>query len=44
MSSVGPSIAIITEKTAEDISGLLKEMDLKIAISTSVDNTGITYL
>lgn len=44
MSSVGPSIAIITEKSAGDISSLLDEMELKIAISTSVDNTGITYL
>ena len=41
MSSVGPSIAIITDRTADEISGLLQSMNLTIAISTSVDNTGV---
>jgi beta-ribofuranosylaminobenzene 5'-phosphate synthase len=41
MSSVGPSIAIITSRNADEISGLLASLDLSIAVSTSVDNTGI---
>jgi beta-RFAP synthase len=43
MSSVGPSIAIITSRTAEDFADVLKTLDLKIAISTKVDNTGLVY-
>ena len=44
MSSVGPSIAIITRKSASDIADILKSMDLKIAISTRVDNEGLVFL
>jgi len=44
MSSVGPSIAIITSQSAADIAGILKSMDLSIAISTRVDNEGLKFL
>ncbi|PKL60268.1 MAG: GHMP kinase, partial [Methanomicrobiales archaeon HGW-Methanomicrobiales-4] len=43
MSSVGPSIAIITSRSAADISEILKSMDLSIAISTRVDNEGLVF-
>ncbi|HWQ65740.1 MAG TPA: GHMP kinase [Methanospirillum sp.] len=42
MSSVGPSIAIITSRSADEISGILDSMGLSLAITTAVDNTGIT--
>ena len=41
MSSVGPSIAIITKRTAEEISDLLQSNGLNIAFSTFVDNNGV---
>ncbi len=41
MSSVGPSIAIITEKSEDEISRLVEPMGLEIAISTKVDNEGL---
>lgn len=44
MSSVGPSIAVITSGTAEDLSRILRPINLEIAISTAVDNTGLVYL
>jgi len=44
MSSVGPSIAIITSMQKEDLVRLLKPMDLEIAVSTVVNNTGVVYL
>lgn len=44
MSSVGPSIAIITSKPAEMLTDILGPMNLEIAISTTVDNTGLIYL
>ena len=42
MSSVGPSICIVTEKTADDLQPLLQPLGLEIAVQTKVDNTGIT--
>lgn len=42
MSSVGPSIAVVTEKNREQMEELLKPLGLTIAISTEVDNTGLT--
>ncbi len=42
MSSVGPSIAIITEKGEDESSRLVEPMGLEIAISTKVDNEGLT--
>ncbi len=44
MSSVGPSIAVITEKSADEIRPLLRSLGLEVAISTSIDNTGILFL
>ena len=41
MSSVGPSIAIITSKNEQDIHPILKPMGLTIAIKTAVDNNGL---
>jgi beta-ribofuranosylaminobenzene 5'-phosphate synthase len=41
MSSVGPSIALVTERTEEEIRRIIEPMGLQIALSTYVDNTGI---
>jgi beta-ribofuranosylaminobenzene 5'-phosphate synthase len=41
MSSVGPSIAIITEKDRDSVEMILAGMGLKIAIATRVDNEGL---
>jgi beta-RFAP synthase len=42
MSSVGPSIAVVTEESEEEIAKLIEPMGLKIAITTKVDNKGLT--
>jgi hypothetical protein len=42
MSSVGPSIAVVTEKSRAEMERLLQPMGLAIAISTNVDNAGLT--
>ena len=42
MSSVGPSIAIVTEKDRRAIQKILKPIGLEIAIATKVDNEGLT--
>ncbi|HUU76140.1 MAG TPA: GHMP kinase [Methanoregulaceae archaeon] len=41
MSSVGPSIAIITEKDRDTVETILADIGLKVAIATSVDNEGL---
>ncbi len=41
MSSVGPSIAIVTEKDQKSLEKILKPLGLKIAIATKVDNHGL---
>ncbi len=41
MSSVGPSIAIVTEKSRGEVADLLGKMGLEIAIETKVDNQGL---
>ena len=41
MSSVGPSIAIVTDRSCEDIARLIEPLGLKIAIETKVDNAGL---
>jgi beta-RFAP synthase len=41
MSSVGPSIAIVTERTREEIERLIEPLGLTIAIETKVDNEGL---
>lgn len=43
MSSVGPSIAIITAQSAEMIKDILQPMNLEIAITTAVDNKGLIF-
>ena len=42
MSSVGPSIAVVTERDAGQMEEILKPLNLSIAISTKVDNDGLT--
>jgi predicted sugar kinase len=41
MSSVGPSIAIVTDKDRKTVEKILKPIGLKIAIVTKVDNKGL---
>jgi beta-ribofuranosylaminobenzene 5'-phosphate synthase len=41
MSSVGPSIAVVTERSETEMAKILEPMGLKIAISTKVDNVGL---
>jgi beta-ribofuranosylaminobenzene 5'-phosphate synthase len=41
MSSVGPSIAVVTEKDRKAVEKILKPLGLKIAIATKVDNRGL---
>ena len=41
MSSVGPSIAIVTDHSREEVAERLKKMGLEIAIETKVDNEGL---
>lgn len=44
MSSVGPSIAIVTRRCRDDIERLIEPMGLKVAIETKVDNEGLRIL
>jgi predicted sugar kinase len=41
MSSVGPSIAIVTERSREEVVERLKKIGLEIAIETKVENEGL---
>jgi predicted sugar kinase len=41
MSSVGPSIAVVTERSEKEMAEILEPMGLSIAISTKVDNVGL---
>ena len=41
MSSVGPSIAIVTERTRKEIMKLIEPLGLTVAIETKVDNEGL---
>ncbi len=41
MSSVGPSIAIVTDRSREEATKLVEPMGLKIAIEKKVDNEGL---
>ncbi|MDN7025803.1 GHMP kinase [Methanoculleus sp. FWC-SCC1] len=41
MSSVGPSIAVITDRDEEDVAAILSSLGLTIAIATEVDNEGL---
>lgn len=42
MSSVGPSISVVTDKDRIEMEALLKPLGLTIAFSTAVDNAGMT--
>ncbi|RXE56427.1 GHMP kinase [Methanoculleus taiwanensis] len=42
MSSVGPSIAVITDRDEADVATVFGSLGLKIAIATEVDNEGLT--
>jgi beta-ribofuranosylaminobenzene 5'-phosphate synthase len=41
MSSVGPSIAVVTDKDRKSVEKILKPLGLTIAIATKVDNKGL---
>jgi beta-RFAP synthase len=41
MSSVGPSIAIITEKDREFVEKVVRALDLSITVETKIDNEGL---
>jgi len=41
MSSVGPSIAIITGKPAPDVKAIIRDLGLGIAVTSAVDNEGL---
>lgn len=41
MSSVGPSIAVVTDRSEGEIAKLIEPLGLKIAIATRVDNRGL---
>ena len=41
MSSVGPSIAIVSKKSREQMEEIVKPLGLEIAIATAVDNDGL---
>ncbi len=43
MSSVGPSIVIITDEPVDAVESILTPLGLKIAITTAVDNRGIFF-
>ncbi len=42
MSSVGPSIAVVTSLDRKSLEKILKPLGLKVAIETKVDNKGLT--
>ena len=41
MSSVGPSIAVITGRPEEEVAAILEKAGLRVAIATEVDNEGL---
>jgi beta-RFAP synthase len=41
MSSVGPSIAVVTERSEKEMAEILAPMGLSVAITTKVDNEGL---
>jgi hypothetical protein len=44
MSSVGPSIAVVTALDRKSMDKLLKPLGLSVTISTKVDNKGLTIV
>ncbi|NMC88221.1 MAG: GHMP kinase, partial [Methanomicrobiales archaeon] len=41
MSSVGPAIAVITDRPEEEVATILSSVGLQIAIVTGIDNEGL---
>lgn len=41
MSSVGPSIAVVTKRSRGEVAEIMKGLGLEIAIETKVDNQGL---
>ena len=41
MSSVGPSISVVTKKSRTEVDAIVENMGLSVAIETNVDNVGI---
>ena len=41
MSSVGPSIAIVTERSRDEVTKIIEPLGLEIAVETKVDNIGL---
>ncbi len=41
MSSVGPSIAVVTDRPEEEVAEILAKAGLRVAIATTVDNEGL---
>jgi beta-RFAP synthase len=41
MSSVGPTIAVITDRSRQDLEKVIVELGLKVAVETKVDNKGL---
>jgi beta-ribofuranosylaminobenzene 5'-phosphate synthase len=44
ISSVGPSIAIVTDRSLEEVAGLIEPLSLEIAIEMKVDNEGLKII
>jgi len=44
MSSVGPTIAVVTESSREEVEAALKPLGIEIALETKVDNEGIKVI
>jgi hypothetical protein len=42
MSSVGPSVCVITNRSESDIQKIIEPLGLEIALSTKTDNHGLT--
>jgi len=41
MSSVGPTIAVITDRSRKDLEKAIVELGLKVAVETKIDNKGL---
>ena len=44
MSSVGPTIAVVTESSREDVEAVLEPLGIEIALETKVDNEGVKVI
>lgn len=44
MSSVGPAVAIITDKTLEEMEAIVQPLGLEIAVATEIDNEGVQVI